>query len=380
MRILYTTIDGQISGGNNICTTLLRAALEVGHQVELVTPTSGTLTEQLTVIKVPIHYLELIRSFHLHKAFQLAALLRNRQIDLVHTHTSINSEILCRLACWLANIPIICHQHDPTDFYNRNPAIATYQRWLDRFTAKTVSQFVAVSENRRQVMITKRQYPASKVQLIHNGIDIKRFAQPTSRETVRQQWSLEPDAIAIALIARIEDPKGQGELIEAAPLVLQQYPHAKFFIIGDDRWPNQPYLTKYRQRVQTLGIVDQVKFLGFSPAVDQLLQGIDILTLPSWWEGHPLILLEGLAAQKPVIAAAVGGVPEIVIDRETGLLIPAKDPQALANAICALIAQPGLRQKLAIQGYQHIQSLFNQTQMIDQVLSLYDKFGTGHYD
>ncbi|MEL7224233.1 MAG: glycosyltransferase family 4 protein, partial [Cyanobacteria bacterium J06576_12] len=145
------------------------------------------------------------------------------------------------------------------------------------------------------------------------------------------------------------------------------------FFIGDDRWPNQPYLAKYRQRLSDLGISDRFVFLGFSSEVHNLIQGLDIVTLPSWWEGHPLIVLEALASRKSVIASAVGGVPEIILHEETGLLVPPKNPAALAQEICRLIAEPELRSQLGEAGCQRVRQRFDETDMIQNILNLYQE-------
>ena len=372
MKILYVIIDGEISGGNNVCATVLRAALKGGYQVELLTPTLGTLTKILIREGVKVHQIKLTRSFHFHKSVQLAKLLKKQQIDLVHTHTSLNSEILCRIACFLANIPIICHQHDPTDTYNQHPLIAKYQRWLDRTTSKIVTRFIAVSNYRQQAMVQTRGYSAEKIQLIYNGIDLERFSYTNNRKEVRNSWKLNSDQTAIGLIARLEFPKGQGTLIEAVPLVLKNYPETQFFIIGDDRFPGQPCLNKYNQMIQEFGISENCFLLGFQAEIQRLIQGLDIIVLPSLWEGHPLIILEALAAKKTVIASSVGGIPEIITQNKTGLLIPPSSPKALSRSICQLIKQPELRYELALNGNKKVKEYFNQQQMISKVLLLYD--------
>ncbi|MGK7876197.1 MAG: glycosyltransferase family 4 protein [Xenococcaceae cyanobacterium] len=374
MRILYTVIDGKISGGNNICATILRAAMRAGHSVELLTPDLGSLTDVLAKEGVKIHLLNLARSFHFHKAVQLAYLLKKRQIDLVHTHTSLNSEILCRIACFLAGIPIICHQHEPTDVYNSNPIIAAYQRWLDRTTSRLVPQFIAVSKYRQEAMTKGRGYQADKIQLIYNGIDIDSFSCQESREEVRAEWKLNSQQTAVGLIARLEFPKGQGTLIEAAPLVLKHYPQTKFFIIGDDRFDGQPCLTKYRQMIRDFNISNNCVLLGFRSDIQRLIQGLDIIVLPSLWEGHPLIILESLAARKPAIASSVGGIPEIIEHKKTGLLIPPRNPEALAKEICHLIEQPELARKIAIKGCAKVKDKFDEKKMIARILSIYENF------
>lgn len=379
MKILYVVIDGKVSGGNNVCAAILRHARYQGHQVELLTPSLGPLTESLAEEGIPIHILDLTRSFYFHQSFRLARLLKKRQIDLVHTHTSLNPEILCRIACFLAQVPIICHQHDPTDLYRSNPLIAWYQRWLDRLTSRFVTRFIAVSKYRRDAMVRKRGYKQDHVHLIYNGIDVGRFASRNGRESVRQEWALGADETAIGLIGRLEPSKGQETLIEAIPLVWNQFPKTRFFLIGGDHHLGQPSLLRYQRLIQKLGLGQVCSLLGFCQNIERLIQGLDLVVLPSLWEGHPLVLLEAMAARKPVIASSVGGVPEVVDHEKTGLLIPSQDPKALSKAICEILDRPAFAKELASNAYERVSKSFDQSLMFNQVFSLYENLGHHFY-
>lgn len=372
-KILYVVIDGKVSGGNNICVAFLEAARQKGYEVELLTPCVGELTDCLKKKEVPINILSFGKSFHFHKALKLAQLIKSHQINLVHTHTSLSSEIICRLACIVAGIPIICHQHDPTDAYNSNPIIATYQRWLDRRTSTSVSYFISVSQYRHKTMIQNRGYEAERVKLIYNGIDIESFSVQRPHNHVRSELNVKPRKAVIGLIGRLEPAKGQGILIEAIPIVLERHPQSRFYLIGDDHLPDQPSLHQYRQMIQDLGLDDVCFLLGFRTDIPQLIQELDIIVVPSLWENHPLIILESLAAEKPVIASSVGGIPEIITDRETGLLIPSADSEALARAICHLLEQPELAKMYALQGREKVENEFSKDKMIDQMLSIYQQ-------
>lgn len=375
MKILYVVIDGKVSGGNNICAAILRQARQEGHQVELLTPSLGPLTESLRREDIPIHILDLSRSFYFHQSFRLARLLKKRQIDLVHTHTSLNPEILCRIACFLARVPIICHQHDPTDLYHPNLFIAWYQRSLDRLTSHFVARFIAVSQYRRDAMVQGRGYKQDQVQLIYNGIDVRRFASRNGRESVRQEWALR-DETAIGLIGRLEPSKGQETLIEAIPLIRNQFPKTRFFLIGDDHRLGQPSFLRYQRLIQKLDLAQVCTLLGFCRDVERMLSGLDLVVLPSWWEGHPLAILEAMAARKPVIASSVGGVLEVVNHEKTGLLIPSQNPQALSKAICELLERPKWARELASNAYEEVSKRFDQCSMLNQVLSLYQNLGS----
>ena len=192
-------------------------------------------------------------------------------------------------------------------------------------------------------------------------------------ELVRKEWKLDADQTAIGLIARLEFPKGHETLFQAIPIVLKRFSRAKFFIIGGDHLSGQPTFNRYHKMIQDLGISESCFLLGFKNDIPKLIQGLDIVALPSWWEGHPLAILEAMAAEKPVIASNVGGTPEIIDHGKNGLLVPPRDPEALAEAICRLIENPEWSKELTSQAYEKVCGKFDQKNMIDQILSIYNQ-------
>jgi len=298
-------------------------------------------------------------------------LLTRERIGLVHTHTSLNSEILVRIACFIARTSIICHQHEPTDTFNRNLLILGYQHWLDRITSKAVSKFVAVSKSRFEAMMKYRKYPKEKVELIHNGIRIADFASEDARKTTRKALSLKRDDIAVGLIGRLETAKGQGTFIRAIPDIINRYPNTKFFIIGDDHIKGKPCLTKYKKMIQELELDNICFLLGFRPEINSLMQGMDIIVLPSLWEAHSIVLLEALASKKPVVASRVGGTPEIITHQKEGILISPNNPEALAYGILQLVENPDLVKEITINGFRKVKEEFSEEKMVDKVFEIY---------
>ena len=371
MKILYISIDGKISGGNKVCSGILRAAKKAGHEVELLSPNSGPLTKALEKDGIKVQILSLARSFYFHKAIKLAILLKKEKIDLVHTHTSLNSEILARIACFIARVPIICHQHQPIDTFNKNSLISTCQHLLDRITSRSVFRFIAVAKARREAMIKYRGYKKDKVILVYNGICVEEFSQEVAKELVRGALNLTDKDIAIGLIGRLEIAKGQETLINAALITAKKYPQIKFFLIGDDHIEGKPSLKRYQKMIRELKLEERCFLLGFRPDIKSLIQCMDIIVLPSLWEAHSIAILEALAAKKPVIASRVGGTPEIIVHEKEGILIAPKDPESLAREICRLIENPKLIQKIAVNGYKKVKEEFSEKEMIDKVFKLY---------
>jgi len=373
MKILYITIDGKVSGGNTICKRILHAAKKAGNEVELLSPDRGAMTDGLEKEGVTLHFVPLTRSFRLDQAVKLARILRKNKIDLVHTHTCLNSEILARIACCLVKIPIICHQHDPADVFNANSIIAGYQRRLDKMTSRYVYKFIAVADSRRGAMINYRGYPRDKVKLIYNGIKVESFGGADCRASERERLNLAVNDKAIGLIGRLETAKGQETLLRSAPAVARLHPDTKFFIIGDDHVNGKPSLARCKELISRLKLENTCFLLGFRPNVRELIQAMDIIVLPSLWEAHSLVILEALAAKKPVIASKVGGTPEIITNETEGILVPPGDPESLTREICRVIEDPDLVQKITANGYEKVKEEFSEKRMLNKVFALYEE-------
>jgi len=169
-------------------------------------------------------------------------------------------------------------------------------------------------------------------------------------------------------LARLCDVKGQRELIEAAALVAGVH----VALAGDDLEQGGAY----RERLETLArerhVADRVHFLGYRADAAALLEQLDALVLPSWIEGLPISVLEAMAHAKPVIATPVGGTAELVVDGETGMLVPPRDPAALAKALRTLIRDPERARRLGLAGRRRAEREFSEAAMTARVLEVYD--------
>jgi glycosyltransferase involved in cell wall biosynthesis len=189
--------------------------------------------------------------------------------------------------------------------------------------------------------------------------------------SLHQEFGLSPEDVLIGVVSRIARLKGLEYFLAAAPEVLARIPRAKFLIIGDNSF-NPEYREELKQQTIRLGIQDRVIFTGFRLDVQNILSSLAVSVLPSLKEGLSNSLLESMAAAVPVVATDVGGNPEVVVDGETGLLVPATDPGALAQAICRVLLTPGLRQTFGQAGRRRVLEHFSNERMIRTVERMYE--------
>ncbi|MDQ0321103.1 glycosyltransferase involved in cell wall biosynthesis [Pararhizobium capsulatum DSM 1112] len=304
-----------------------------------------------------------IRSFG-----KLRKALRDGAFDIVHTHMS-KAAMLGGLASATSGIPVTINTAHNLGFLALSNPAARGLFWIyDRLLfALTTDAVITVSGRVRDGIIRSGIAPGDKVVSIHNGIEAGRF--PTDRDrasAIRHTFGIEDSHPLIVTVARLVWFKGLHDLIDAAALVLEKEPNARFLIVGSG-----PQLDELRAKTVALGIADRVIFAGERRDVPDILSAADIFALTSVSEGLPISILEAMAAGLPVVATDVGGISELVAEGETGFLVPAREPREIANRILRLTADAGLRQSFGTAGRDRVTKAFSPEQMVTQTTRLY---------
>jgi glycosyltransferase involved in cell wall biosynthesis len=345
MRVVHLVIGGEVAGGQIVALRLARAARERGHDVSFVSPFSGAFVdlargEDFAVVVVPLG-----------GALDVPSLLRLRHAvrgaDVLHTHAHFSLNVLGRIAGRLARARVVAHMHIENAFRAGRGQRA--QVLLDNATARLCSAIVAVSEATRASLV-RQGYPAERVVTIHNGIEPAAPVEPVRLA----------DGSIVLEVARLADVKGQRMLIRALERV-----DATAVLVGRDLEQDG----RYEAELRKLG--GRVVFAGYRDDVPALLAGCDVFCLPSTMEGLPLVVLEAMAQGKPVVATAVGGTPEAVVHGETGLLVPAGDADALADALDALLRDPERARRMGEAGRTRVEREFSLAASSERVLALY---------
>jgi glycosyltransferase involved in cell wall biosynthesis len=216
--------------------------------------------------------------------------------------------------------------------------------------------------------------PAANIRVIPNGIDLGAFVPTgTGRQRCRQQLGISPDAFVISVVANLHRYKGHDDLLRALHRIEDRLP-APWLVLapGRDVHDNLARLTLMSQQ---LGLLERVRFLGECHDIPAILGAADLHVSPSHTEGFPNNILEAMAAGLPVIATAVGGVPEMVIDGETGVLVPAENPSELGDAILQLALDTRRRHRLARAARAHVEARFSLERSVAAYEDIYASFG-----
>ena len=297
----------------------------------------------------------------------LLRILRGQHFDVVHTHMS-KAVLIGAVAARLARVPVVVNTAHNLGFLALPNPILRGLFWLyDRLLfALACDVIVTVSRQVRAGVVRAGIAPARKVVAIANGIDPGRFAVPAAlRDETRS--ALAPGAAPlIVTVARLVWFKGLDPLIAAAPDLVARHPLARIVIVGAG-----PLREALGAQSLRLGLGEHVVFAGERGDVPALLAAADIFVLPSVSEGMPISILEAMAAGRPVVATRVGGVPDLVADGTTGLLVPPRDPVALAAALIRLADSPALGERMGRAGAARLAAAFSAGAMVARTARLY---------
>jgi len=344
-------------GGQNqaLLTALGEAAR--GHRVTLVAHPEGELRRRaeklVETVPVGIH-----GEVDLRAGWQLSRLLKRWQPDVVHAHDP-HGVALGALALSIAtpeSSPILVASRR-VDFHIRGNA---FSRWKYR----QVDCFIAAS-HAIAAMLAEDGIDQERIATIHEGIDVERVQQAPVANVHEEFW-LPAGVPVVGNVAALVPHKGQRHLVEAAPLVLRHVPEAHFLILGEGDL--RPALER---QIKDLHLEKHVLMPGFRTDVLSLLRAFDVFVLSSVTEGLGTSLLDAMAAARPIVATRAGGIPEVVADGETGLLVPIRDPVRLAEALVTVLKDPGLRARLGAAGLRRVRAQFSVDRMVDETLALY---------
>lgn len=287
--------------------------------------------------------------------------LVERRIDLVHAHLPIPGA-LARIATRRSPVRVVYTEHNTQEMYR--PA----SRWLNRITYGWQDAVVAVSERvGRSAARSIGRRARARTEVVPNGIDPAALDAAAALPPAPPPTAA-PGSVRVLVPATLARRKGQDVLLAALARLA-----SRGEAVGIDLWlaGDGETRTALERQAQRLGASGRVRFLGRRRDVFPLMRVADLVVLPSRYEGHPLALLEAMALGRPCLATRVGGVPEIVCEERTGLLVPPEDPEALATALGRLCRDPGLRASLGAAAARDVRARFHVRSTVAAVESLY---------
>lgn len=290
----------------------------------------GPVQQQLESLGVRTHNLNVANEHDPRVIWRARRLIRQLRCDLVHTHL-LRADLYGGTAARWAGVPAVVSTAYAIGPYARQQRRRS-DRWLDATCAKLSTHVIAVSHAVQRDCVERLGIPGDRISVIHTGIEPPAAIPADDAEKLRVEWGLAPTQPVIVTVARLSYEKGLDTLLDAATLLRQSRPRARVVIIGDG-----PDRAAIEIRIRESNLTDVVLLGGFRSDVWPVYAAANVICMPSHSEGMPNVLLEAMAMARPIVATSVGGIPEAILSGENGLLVPPRDPQAMAAALSCLL-------------------------------------------
>jgi glycosyltransferase involved in cell wall biosynthesis len=298
--------------------------------------------------------------------FSLIWLIMKEKPDIVHTHSS-KGGILGRLAAKIAGVPHIIHTPHGHVFYGHFGAFASKAfLWIEKVFSKFTDRVVALTDGEKNDYINLSVCSSEKLCKIHSGVDVKKFMHTNgNRVEKRRSLGLDQNEAVIGFVGWLLPIKGPDYLLKAMDDVWRWHPEASLVMVGKGDLD-----VDLRAEALKKNANGKVKFMGWREDIDEIMPLFDMLVLPSLNEGMGRVLVEAMAAGKPVVASRVGGIPDLVRHAETGYLVPPADEEALADGIKKLLDDPEKAKQMGQRGKEYCHQ-FSLDAMVSKLDDLY---------
>ena len=295
---------------------------------------------------------------------KLFRLLKREEIHIIHSFL-FHANMLGRIMGRLAGVPVILSSERTMEMEGKHRLLVN---WL---TSPLADKIITVSEAVREFASDNIGIAPDKLITIYNGVDLSEFAPNPNREGIeeaKRELGIDPSRMVVGTVGHLEEEKGCEYLLRAAAQVSVQDGKVTFLLVGDGS-----QRARLENLAEDLSISSKVLFMGYRNDIPRILSVMDIFVLPSLYEGLPNALLEAMAACRPVVATQAGGVPEVVVEGETGFLIPPRAPGALARAICVLLEDRERAREMGMAGRKRVERLFSVETMVAKTEALYEE-------
>lgn len=356
INILHINTEITWGGGETQTLCLMQGLNDRRYQQFVACQPESAIASRCRKEGIPVHLIKMPSQFSLPAVLQLRLLIRSRNFHIVHCHTSRAHTLGVLASIGTEKIFLVV---------TRRIEHRRESWWKTKLIYNCYSDaVVAISEAVKDVLLSSGVV-ARKVRVIPSGVDLKRF-EGGSGVAWRNQLNIPHDELVIGYVGKLSRGKGIDVLLRAIPAVVDKHPGVRILIVGEG-----PDRSHFEALVAHLQVRSHVIFTGFLQDIPGILAAVDVFVLPSLKEAAGGVVREAMAAQKPVVAARVGGIPESVVDGVTGFLVPPGDHESLSRAIIELLNAPEVRERFARVGRERVEARFSLEAMVRQYQALY---------
>ena len=353
--VAHIELGEHLYGGAQQVLYLLGELSKTEFRSVLICPERSAVGEAARAAGIEVEAIPYRGDLDWRAAKRIAEILTRHQVDLVHVHSRRGADVWGGLAARKLGLPCVLSRR--VDNRERAWAVAAKYRLYDHV--------IAISEGIRDVLIADG-LPRGKVSCVRSAVDWERFQKPADKAGLVSRFHLHDDATVIGIAAQLIPRKGHDVLLEALSGLVARWPNLRVLVMGKG-----PSESAIREQIRTLNLGRQVQLVGFVEDLEHVLPSLDFLVHPARTEGLGVVLLQAASAGIAVIACDAGGMPEAVIDQETGLLVPPGDVAALMTAIERLLSEPERAEAFGAKGRERMLASFSTLAMAQGNVSVY---------
>jgi glycosyltransferase involved in cell wall biosynthesis len=368
IHVLYITAQGNVMGGGEVSLlNLLKHLNRERFKPLVVLPSSGSLFQAIREMKLETQIIALkpLKKLHLFSFIQATAklfcLVKKEKIDIIHSNAAASREsIYSALVAKLARKPFIYHAR-----------VLESSKAIEKFLAGFSTRIIAISEKVKDKFSFVKD--KNKMIKIFNAVDLAEFNPDIKRgEKIRAEFGISSKEKIVGTVGRLYPLKGIDVFLKAAAMAKRRIAKIKFLIVGEDT-SSGAYRKKLERQAEELGVKSEVIFTGFRADIPELIAAMDLFVLPSFegYEAFGRVVIEAMAMSKPVVATRGGGVPEIVEDGVTGVLVSPGDTEPMAEAVVSLLKNEDRAKQMGFEGRQKAKRIYDLKTQLERIENLY---------
>lgn len=361
LKILFANSIQMFAGGEIWMLSTMQELRNRGHEITLLCRPGTELARRAQNLNFKLFQLPIRGDFDPVTIFQIYRWLKKHETDIILTNMDKELRLCGMAAKFVKPRPVVISRRG-IDYPLKNKI---HYRFSYNVLADSI---VANSESTKRSLLKNAPWLNPKrIQVIYNGIHPDKYLLENTQD-IRNELNILPDSPLIGFVGQLDERKGIDNLLPAFKKVTQEIPAAVLLMVGTG---------VMQQRIETFIVQNRlernIRLVGFRNDIQNIMRTIDLLVLPSWWEGFGIVIIEAMAAGKPVITTNVSSMPEIVIHEETGLVVPVKDEQQLFQAMLELVRNSEKASRMGKRGCEVVMEKFTISGMIDQYLALFNK-------
>jgi len=367
-KFLLPLIDAQIANGDEVVAVCAEDEYVEGLRNDDYRVETLSITRGMNPLK------------HLYSIWVIFWFLRREKFDLVHVHTPV-AALLGRIAARLCGVSLVVYTAHGFYFHDDMPSIKrAFFVGLERFAGRFTDLLFTQSSEDEKAAVAERIMPKDRVFTIGNGVDVNRFNTGgdlvgKDSGSIRNEFGISDDHFVIGMVGRQVQEKGILELLEAARILVDKYDDISFILVGDRLNSDHAASVEAAINQTKAALGERLILTGMRSDIPALLSAMDLFTLPSWREGMPRTIIEAMMMALPVVATNIRGSREEVVDDETGVLVPLRDPHALTKAIEQLYKDKEKAKVMGRVGRKRALELYDEEKVIQRQIELINNSG-----